>query len=284
MDPDCRACILRQAEEVPARFGAPPDVRGRVLAEARAALARFDPSRAPPEMGGILHAIARRALGRADPYAEAKARDDARAAALLPEVRGWIAAAADPLRAAARVAIAGNRIDFGAPGGEVDGDLEARAREALAVPLPPAAEAGLAAFAARARAARRILYVADNAGEIAFDRLLVERLPSGSVTVAVRSAPAINDALRADAEAVGIPEVAEVIESGSGIPGTVLADATPEFRARFAAADLIIAKGQGNFETMDELAAPIAFLLMVKCEVVARRIGLPVGAPAIAVR
>lgn len=282
--PECAACFERQALEVPALFGASAEVARRVREAVRDELARFDRRRSPPEMGGILHAVARRELGLADPYSALKARDDARASALLPEVRGWVAASADPLRAAVRVAIAGNRIDFGAPAGEVDGDLEARAREALTTPLPPAAEAGLAAFVERVRAARRILYIADNAGEIAFDRLLVERLPPDSVTVAVRSAPAINDALLADAAAVGMPEVAEVIGSGSGIPGTVLADATAGFRARFAAADLVIAKGQGNFETMGELDAPIAFLLMAKCAVVARRLGLPLGAPAIVAR
>jgi len=281
---ECRACFLRQAVEVPARFGATDAQRRRVLDAVRAELDRFSPERAPPEMGGILHAVVRRELGLPDPYAELKARDDARASAFLPEARRLVERAPDPFSAAVRAAIAGNVIDFGAPAGDADADVHGLVRDALSRPLSAAADAALVAFAGRASAARRILYLADNAGEIALDRLLVEHLPPGAVTVAVRSTPAINDALLADAVAVGMSEVAEVIESGSGIPGTALGDATEEFRSRFAAADLVIAKGQGNFETLSEVDAPIVFLLMAKCEVVARALGCGVGDFAIAAR
>jgi hypothetical protein len=281
---ECRACFLRQAEEVPARFGATDAQRSRVLRAVREALDGFSSLRTPPEMGGIVHAIVRRELALADPYAVIKARDDARAVAILPEARRLVERSPDPFFAAVRIALAGNVIDFGAPAGNDDADPLALVSDALTRALPAAEEQAVAALAGWARDARRILYLADNAGEIALDRLLVERLPRGVVTVAVRSTPAINDALLADAIAVGMTEVAEVIESGSGVPGTVLGDATEEFRARFAAAELVIAKGQGNFETLSDVDAPIAFLLMAKCEVVARELGCAVGDFAIVLR
>jgi damage-control phosphatase, subfamily I len=283
-DLDCAACFVRQAAEVTARFGASDEIAARVMEAVRDELARFPRTLAPPEMGGILHAIVRRELALADPYAEIKARDDARAAVILPEAWLLVERSADPFSAAARAAIAGNLIDFGVPAGDTDADPLALIQGALSRALPAEAEAAVASLAERARTARRILYLADNAGEIALDRLLVERLPRGAVTVAVRSTPAINDALLADAAAVGMTEVADVIESGSGIPGTLLETATPEFRARFAAADLVIAKGQGNFETLSDVDAPIAFLLIAKCTVVARALGRAVGDFAIVVR
>ena len=134
-----------------------------------------------------------------------------------------------------------------------------------------------AAFAAEVEAAENILYLTDNAGEIVFDRLLIARLPPGRTTVAVRGAPVINDATMADAETAGLTRLVPVIDNGSDAPGTVLADCSEAFRRRFAAADLVIAKGQGNFETLREANHRIYFLLRVKCPVIARDIGCPIG-------
>ncbi len=130
--------------------------------------------------------------------------------------------------------------------------------------------------------AGRILYLADNAGEIVFDRLLVEALAPQRVTLAVRGTPVLNDATAADARAVGLTEICEVIDNGSDAPGTVLEDCSREFRQRFSTADLIIAKGQGNFETLSEAPGNIFFLFKVKCPVIATRTGLPEEAQVLA--
>ena len=125
--------------------------------------------------------------------------------------------------------------------------------------------------------ARRILYLADNAGEIVFDRLLIEALPHHKMTVAVRGRPILNDALHEDAVLAGIAELATLIDNDSDAPGTVLADCSEVFLSHFHAVDLIIAKGQGNFETLSYLAAPVFFLFTVKCPLVAEQIGEPTG-------
>jgi uncharacterized protein with ATP-grasp and redox domains len=93
----------------------------------------------------------------------------------------------------------------------------------------------------------------------------------------VRGAPVLNDATIADARDVGMHELAPVLENGSDAPGTILEDCSPSFRARFDAADLVIAKGQGNFETLAGVAANVVFLFKVKCPVVARRVRVSVG-------
>jgi uncharacterized protein with ATP-grasp and redox domains len=126
--------------------------------------------------------------------------------------------------------------------------------------------------------ARRILFLADNAGEIVFDRLLLEQLPRQKVTLAVRGRPIINDALREDAVAAGLMDLVKTIDNGCDAPGTILDECLPLFREHFAAADLIIAKGQGNYETLDEFADKrIFFLLMVKCLRVSIALGQPEG-------
>ena len=126
-------------------------------------------------------------------------------------------------------------------------------------------------------AAARVLYLADNAGEIACDRLLIERLGPARITLAVKGSPVLNDATRVDAEAVGLAAIVEVVDNGSDAPGTILADCSEAFRRRFAEADLILAKGQGNYETLSNAAADIFFILKAKCPVIARDLGCRVG-------
>jgi uncharacterized protein with ATP-grasp and redox domains len=104
-----------------------------------------------------------------------------------------------------------------------------------------------------------------------FDRLLIEQLPLDRVALAVKGSPIINDATREDAEAAGLTKLVNVIDNGADLPGTVLACCSPAFRERFAAADMVIAKGQGNYETLNECGhSRIFFLLKIKCAVIAR--------------
>jgi uncharacterized protein with ATP-grasp and redox domains len=133
------------------------------------------------------------------------------------------------------------------------------------------------AFGEALAEAENILYLADNAGEIVFDRLLIEQLPMEKVVVAVRGLPAINDATIQDAKIAGITELVEVIDNGSDAPATILEDCSERFLDAFNRADLIIAKGQGNYETLSDIDKNIFFLLKAKCPVIAGHIGCEVG-------
>ena len=123
----------------------------------------------------------------------------------------------------------------------------------------------------------RILYLADNAGETVFDRKFLEQFPPGRVTVAVRGAPALNDATIEDARKAGLHRVAKLMDNGSGAPATVLSDCSAAFRRIFDEADLIVAKGQGNYESLSSSAANIYFLFRVKCRLVEGHCGHPMG-------
>ena len=127
------------------------------------------------------------------------------------------------------------------------------------------------------REAKDILYLGDNAGEIVFDRLFIEQMPHEKVTYVVRGEPIINDVTIEDAREVDMFDLVDVIDNGSDAPGTILETCSHEFQQRFASSDLVIAKGQGNYETLSDVNKRIFFLLQVKCPVIAKDIGFEVG-------
>jgi uncharacterized protein with ATP-grasp and redox domains len=192
---------------------------------------------------------------------------------IYPELEARVSAAADPFAMAVRMAIAGNIIDLG-----VNGELtEDEACGAIDGVLCEPFVGDIAALGEAAGKAGTILYLADNAGEVVFDRLLIQRLGGARTTLAVRGHAVINDATVADAGAARLHEICEVIDNGSDAPGTLLEGCSDMFRRRFEAADLIIAKGQGNYETLSDVRANIFFLFKVKCPVIADHVGHPVG-------
>ena len=127
-----------------------------------------------------------------------------------------------------------------------------------------------------------LLFLLDNAGEIVFDKLLIEELKDRtSVTAVVKGAPIINDAVMDDAVQVGLTEVCEVIDNGGPFIGS-LPDLVPErFRRRMAAADVIVAKGQGNYETVDEFPGDVFLILRAKCPTIAEHMGVAFGQVAL---
>jgi uncharacterized protein with ATP-grasp and redox domains len=181
-----------------------------------------------------------------------------------------IARSLNPLETAVRLAIAGNIIDFG-PNSRLE---DRHVRDAITHAFR-AKRLGLDEedFRTAVMKADKILYLADNAGEIVFDRLLIEQLPYEKITLVVKAGPIINDATMNDARAAGLTDLVEVIDNGADAPGTILEICSEEFRRRFDQADLIIAKGQGNYETLSNVDANILFLLKVKCPVIARHLG-----------
>ena len=269
----CIPCLARQALDAVTEAVPDPARREPLLRRLLRDIADGDWSDTPPAMAQRLQRSIRRELGDPDPYRAIKDRMNEMALRLVPALRARIAAHPDPREAAVRVAIGGNLLDVGAKTQIAAEDLPAHLETIWTQPL----RGDVASLFAAAERARSILYLADNAGEIVFDRLLIEQLPVGKVVVAVRGAPVLNDAVRADAETAGLPELVPVVDNGSDAPGTILDDCSADFRARFAAADLVIAKGQGNYETLSETDRPIYFLFTVKCPLVAARVGEPVG-------
>lgn len=274
---DCLPCFVRQAPEAARAVTGNPVIHEQILHDALHMIAEADLSQPPPVLGQRLHRRLRELTGNPDPYRAAKERFNGLALRLRLELTDRVKAAANPFEMAVRLATAGNVIDLAAKTGLTDDDVRRELELALTGPIA----GDLDSFRASTRTAARILYLADNAGEIVFDRLLIEQLPAGRVTVAVRGSPVINDATRMDAQVAGLDHIAEVIDNGSDAPGTVLEDCSAEFRARFQHADVIVSKGQGNFETLSGAEANIFFILKIKCPIVAAQTGLNLGTHAL---
>jgi damage-control phosphatase, subfamily I len=270
---ECVPCLLRQTREAIALSTMDGGSDAGLLRAVQDFLAGADLTLSPPALAQRVQRLIRQQTGNLDPYAAVKQRLNERAAALYPEWHRRFLNTYPPFEAAVRLAIVGNLLDVGAKTQLSDDAFLAALETALTQPLL----GSLADFAEATRKARHILYLADNAGEIVFDRDLLAQLSLGNFTVVVRGAPVLNDATLADAEWAGLAEFCEIITNGSDAPGTLLEDCSPEFRARFAAADLVIAKGQGNYETLAGVDKRIFFLLKVKCPVVAEALGCPCG-------
>lgn len=232
-------------------------------------LSQTDFTSTPPENSMIVYDTIRTITKIDDIYEELKQKCTDAMLSQYSTFKRDIQTASDPLLRALQYAALGNAIDLGA---NPDFSLDIK----LSNSLKPFAVSDYQEFRKQLEHTNHILIVADNAGETVLDRLLVEQLKQ-RVTYAVRSRPIINDATVRDAQRAGIDTVAEIIESGCFLPGTVLAHCSPQFKNLFENADLVISKGQGNYETLSHEQRPIFFLLNVKCAVVAGEIGAHVG-------
>lgn len=270
---DCIPCFFRQTLDAVRLVTSDEAIHERLLQEILRAASDMDPHQPPPAMGQRIHRRIRELTCQSDPYRAAKDRFNQLALRHLPELRTRVARSAAPLETAVRLAIAGNVIDMGVNSGLLDTHVTDAIAHALNAPL----RGDVDALARAVAGAERILYLADNAGELVFDRLLIEQLPLEKVIVVVRGAPVINDATLADAQAAGVLGFVGVIDNGSDAPGTILEDCSSAFRRRFDSADLVIAKGQGNYETLSHVEKDIFFALMVKCPVIARELTCTVG-------
>lgn len=265
---ECLVCFMHQALAT-ARLGSrDPAVQRRVMDEVGRLLSTLNFDLSPPENAVGIYRLIAEITGVRDPYADLKKRSNEFALGLRDAARQQIESATNPLYTALRFAVAGNIIDYGA-----GHDFDAAATMASCLEQKPLVDD----FDVLSRDLERglnILYLADNNGEIVFDGLLIEQLQAcgSKVTLAVRGDIILNDVTVRDAKECGLDRLCPVITNGTGCPGTPLDSCSPEFKKRFAGADLIVSKGQGNFETLSEVAAPIYFLLTVKCSLVARYI------------
>ncbi|MCE7908293.1 MAG: DUF89 family protein [Candidatus Omnitrophica bacterium COP1] len=287
--PLCHPCVHRQVLRVFEVASACPEAAGmtaieretitrELLEETGHWLALQPVTLSPAEVSWTPIKMVYRRLGIADPYRELKQRSNLEAMELLPEMREWIRKSSSPIETAAHLAVAGNIIDLGI---HKDYDIHESIQRILEEGFPINHIEGFMEDLEQRELigqGAKILYICDNAGEIAFDRLLIETLhefyPSSHITAAVNGGPVLNDALMEDAIAVGLTEIVPVIDNGNDQLGTILSHCSPEFCEAFENADWIISKGQANFETLDGVTDKVLFLLKAKCEAIAQYLGV----------
>lgn len=270
---DCLPCFMKQTLSVLEMIDVDDITREKTLRSVLQQLSTIDLHLSPPAMARKIHRIIREICNNPDPFYNEKQRYQKLAIRLLPQIEQDVLLAEDPLRAAVQMAIAGNSIDHGVYHDMTEAQALTSIEQGLQTPL----QGNLEEFSAAIAGAQSILYLGDNSGEIVLDKLLLKQLPMKKTTFVVRGGPILNDALWADAEQAGITELVHVIDNGDNTPGTLLEHCSAEFREMFRQADLIIAKGQGNYETLSDVPGNIFFLLKAKCPVIARHIGCELG-------
>jgi len=234
------------------------------------------PEATPPELAQVIHRHIREMTGGVDPYKEIKEEQNRLMLSIEESLRREVEEAPRPLVAALKLAGACNAIDMGPT-------RTWKTPEELVYQLR---HPSLDHFEERQlldclTKAGNLLYVADNAGEIVGDKILLSILKREmpiDVTIAVRGTPILNDATVEDAIKTGIDRIGSVITTGSDAPGAILSGCSQDFIENFKAADLVIAKGQGNYEALEGCEKDeLFFLLQVKCDVVARDLGTSKG-------
>ena len=264
---DCIPCFVKQALRA-GRMASDDDAEIKALMDRIGCRIKdISLGDTPPEMGVIIYDEIHRITGIDDPFEKEKNEHINEAKRLYPFLKDRLKNATDPLLMAIRIAIAGNVMDLGMDKHfHIENDLEKILQQDFALN-------DIKLFRERLSKADHILYLGDNAGESVFDKILIETLEK-PVTYVVRGKPIINDVTYQDAIDSGLEEVAEIVSSGSPAPATILKLCNDEFLERFNKADMIISKGQGNYEGLSETERPVFFLLKAKCPVIARDIGV----------
>ncbi len=264
---DCLVCFMRQALAAARLSSNNPDMHRHIVDRVGRMLTHIPLAKSPPENAVDMYRMIADLSGTQDPFADLKKQSNDFALSIRDLVSEKIAESDDPLRTAVRFAVCGNIIDYAA---QHSFNVTSAMDDCEKHPFLVDDYSKLLARLQDIRQAK-VLYLADNCGEIVFDGLLVGELQrlGCEVTLAVRGAPIINDATMEDAEVCGLTSLCRVIDNGTDCPGTPLADCSAAFQQIFADADIILSKGMGNFETLSEVSAPLFFLFMVKCERVA---------------
>jgi uncharacterized protein with ATP-grasp and redox domains len=269
---ECIPCIIEQTSKIAREMTQDERKQQELLQMVLSSLSRLSFNNPPPYLGREAHRVIRKVMGNHDPFLKLKREFNPVARELYPSLKEKVNNSSDQFAYAVRLAIAGNIIDFGPPH---HFELMRTIDEVL---LKKPILDDTQGLKKDLKKASLVLYLGDNAGETFFDKILIEKMPRAEIYYAVRGSPVINDATSEDAYFAGLDQVAKVISNGSDAPGTILEDCSEEFKNIFDRADLVIAKGHGNYETLNEVKGKkLYFLLMVKCKIIARDLGCSVG-------
>ncbi|MDC7125219.1 MAG: ARMT1-like domain-containing protein [Spirochaetales bacterium] len=286
--PDCTICLLKQYLRISRLCGIEEEMLSDNFYLMLSRLSDTLRDMSPPEAAAYFTKQIADVSGITDPYYEIKRASNKAAMKHYPMLKNRVSSSSNTFAEALSLAIAGNLIDFGA---KENLDLSEALDEILNQPLFLQLENGEIAnselfmfneFYNELASAENILYLGDNAGEIVFDRIFIETIlsefPDKKISFVVRGGPALNDVLIEDAIETGLSEIVNVISSGAQTAGTVMNQCSEDFIKKLMNADMVISKGQGNYESLcDEDISSIWFLFRIKCPMVSRHAGGPEG-------
>ena len=269
---DCIPCFLRQTLDTARIAGADKALQKKIINKVCELIPQFPLNATPPQMGVKIHWLIRNLTSNSDPYKKIKKDLQRIALDMYPYLKEEVKKAKNCLAIALKIATMGNVIDFAInDSATILKELEDIHKHGFAI-------FEYEEFKKSLQTAQTILYLADNAGETVFDRVLIEEIPTDKkLYYGVRGFAAINDALEVDAKEAGIGKYSTITSNGSDVPGTLLESCSKQFRDIFFNADMIISKGQGNFESLHGGGYLVFFLFKIKCSPVARELNCKVG-------
>ncbi|MEA4870977.1 MAG: ARMT1-like domain-containing protein [Christensenella sp.] len=274
---ECVACIIAQVRTVTKMLGLDEAGRDAAMRDTQAYLDHANYEGCTPESMGDLWQILLGHVGEDDPYGAIKSLCNQEAMKMVSATREKITRAQDPLTIALKYAIAGNLIDYGL---EHPISIEQQNLQIDSIARTEFSIDDSARLIAALGTAKNLLYLGDNAGEIVFDKLLIERLrlqyPGLAITFVVKGSAVLNDVTASDAREIGMHEVARIIDNGDCAPGTVLHRTSESFLREFESADVVLSKGQGNFESLSGVPKQkLFFLFTAKCDTVCAEVNVP---------
>lgn len=279
---DCIPCFYNQALKTARIAGASEEDQREVLNKISELIPYFSLNTTPAEMGRKVYRIVSKVTGKKDPYREIKEESNKMALKEYEKMKLRVKDSTNPLRTAIGLAIIGNLIDFGIKDpSTIQGEIDQMLNSEFELKTTNQNEHfDYLAFQQSLFDTESVLYLADNSGEVVFDRILIEYIVNEyhkNVIYAVKGKPVLNDALVEDAISCGINHFANIISCGADSPGVILKYCSPEFIRLFNDAEMIISKGQGNYEALSNEKNNLFFLLVAKCPVIARHVGCHIG-------
>ncbi len=274
--PQCSVCFFQQMLALGKKLGFDDNFLKDFLKQVAVLFSNIRSDASPPEFAIEAYGLVEKITGIKDPYEEEKRISNEFAMRAAGRIKSKLIDGSNELLTALFLAIAGNIIDYGVRHNvDVAGEIESILRAEDNVRRGPLFE--VEGFLEDLYAAKSVLYIGDNCGEIVFDKIFIEeilkRYPDKKIIFAVRGGPIINDVTREDAVFVGLDKLCRIITTGLRSPGVVLGKASDEFLRYYHSVDMVISKGQGNFEAMSPPGRKVYFLFMAKCQVVADFIG-----------
>ncbi|MDP4274431.1 MAG: ARMT1-like domain-containing protein [Bacteroidota bacterium] len=266
---ECKFCFIRSFEKLLKERSFPEEKKDEILTAFLKYIAEVDSSQISPLIGREMEIMVKKYLNNPDPYKEEKRQSNQFLLNLYPKFKKKVETASNPFETALRLAIAGNIIDYAASTNfNVMDNINYVLNAKFGIDHSRELETAI-------KQANTILYLGDNTGEIVLDKLFIETIGHPNVYFAVKEKPVINDATMEDARYTGMDKVAKIISNGYDAPSTILDKSSKEFIEIYQHADLVISKGQGNLEGLFRSGKENTFfLLMVKCDVIARLVGV----------
>lgn len=270
----CMECTLKQVRQVADILNVPENMKRQALKEVFEMLSHLTYEESNPEIMGETLKIISRIFKNNDPYKQIKLEYNQAMMVLYPELIEKLDQSSNALQEGLKLAVLGNLIDFGARHTFTKEDVLKRIEKLDDYMFAIDDRSNLFE---QLNKAKTLFYIGDNCGEIVFDKIFIREIkkhhPQITVFYGVRGGNVINDVTEEDAYMTGIDEFATIMSSGIAYPGTVLKACSKAFNKRFETADLIIAKGQGNYESLsDVIREGLFFVFMAKCPYVAENL------------